>query len=159
MDPRLRAVCDMFLADLREGSGLHEYDGQIQDLSPDGVRSGLGKLGGDPLDDPHDEAHLAAFEAHTRLIYGDLELHRRLPSLHHSNFDVSCYDRSYAPQEERDAAKRAHLALWPDAVDMAIASLDAVPAPVATSLLGAFRGLAAGMKADDDISSAALKAH
>ena len=159
MDPRLRAVCDMFLADLREGSGLHEYDGQIQDLSPDGVRSGLGKLGGDPLDDPHDEAHLAAFEAHTRLTYGDLELHRRLPSLHHSNFDVSCYDRTYAPQEERDAAKRAHLALWPDAVDMAIASLDAVPAPVATSLLGSFRGLVAGMKADDDISSAALKAH
>jgi hypothetical protein len=61
MDQRLRAVCDLFQGELREGSGLHEYDGKIQDLSPGGVQDGLAKLGGDRLDDPHDEAHLRAF--------------------------------------------------------------------------------------------------
>ena len=149
MDPRLRAVCDMFLAELREGSGLHEYDGQIQDLSPDGVRTGIARLGGESLADGHDEAHLAAFEAHTRLVYGELELHRRLPSVHHANFDLSCYDRAYAPEAERAAARRAHLARWPEAADIALHTLDEVSAPVAKSLLGAFRGLAAGLDPDD----------
>ena len=38
--PRLRAVCDLDIAEVREYSGRHEYDGVIQDLSPDGVRTG-----------------------------------------------------------------------------------------------------------------------
>jgi len=149
----------MFAGDIREGSGVHDYDGKLQDLSPGGVRAGLAQLGGSQRDDLHDEAHLAAFESHARLVYGELELHRRLPSMHLGNFDLSCYDRAYAPQAERDAAKRAHLAQWPDAVDMAIESLDAVPAPVATSLIGAFRGLAAGLDAGDEVTSATLTAH
>lgn len=149
----------MFLAELREGSGLHEYDGQIQDLSPDGVRAGIARLGGERLADDHDERHLAAFEAHTRLVYGELELHRRVPSVHHANFDLSCYDRAYAPEAERAAAKRAHLALWPAAADIAVRSLDEVSAPVAKSLLGAFRGLAAGLDPDDELASRALDAH
>jgi hypothetical protein len=149
----------MFLAELREGSGLHEYDGRIQDLSPDGVRAGMARLGGDPLADSHDEAHLAAFEAHTRLVYGELELHRRLPSVHHANFDLSCYDRAYAPEAERAAAKRTHLALWPDAVDIAVSALDDVSAPVANALMGAFRGLSAGLDPDEELASHALDAH
>jgi hypothetical protein len=149
----------MFLAELREGSGLHEYDGKIQDLSPDGVRAGMARLGGTPLDDSHDEAHLAAFEDHTRLVYGELELHRRLPSVHHANFDLSCYDRAYAPESERAAAKRTHLALWPDAVDIAVNALDEVSAPVAKSLMGAFRGLSAGLDPDEELASRALDAH
>ena len=82
MDQRLRSVCDLFVGDLREGSGLHEYDGLIQDLSPGGVRAGLARLGGPPLDDPHDEAHLRAFEDNARLAFGELEVHRSNPSTH-----------------------------------------------------------------------------
>jgi len=148
----------MFVAEVREGAGLHEYDGKLQDLSPEGVRTDLARLGGPPLEDAHDEAHLAAFENHARLVYGELELHRRLPSIHLGNFDVSCYDRAYAPVAERRTAKRAHLALWPEAVDMAIASLDQVSAPVAAALVDAFRGLLGGL-ASDDISTATLSAH
>lgn len=162
MEPRLRALCDMFANQVREEAGLHEYDGQIQDLSPDGVRTGLARLGGPPLDAPHDsfdEAQLSAFEAYTRLAFGELELHRRNPVVHLANFDLSSYDREYAPKAERDAAKHTHLSRWPDAADMAIESLDAVPAPVATSLLNAFRGLAAGLEPVDDVTTAALAAH
>ena len=39
-------------------------------------------------------------------------------------------------QAERDRARLAHLAAWPQAVDAAIAALDQVSAPVATALLG-----------------------
>ena len=68
--PRLRAVCDLDIAEIREYSGRHEYDGVIQDLSPDGVRKGLARLAeaagaGEDLEDAHDEAHLAAFENRT----------------------------------------------------------------------------------------------
>jgi hypothetical protein len=66
LSPRLRAVCDLHVADVRESAGRHEYDGTIQDLSPDGVRSGLTALegartGGASPRDRHDEAHLTAF--------------------------------------------------------------------------------------------------
>jgi len=66
LSPRLRAVCDLDLAEAREYSGRHEYDGTIQDLSPDGVAKGLARLAeaaeaGAPLEDTHDEAHLASF--------------------------------------------------------------------------------------------------
>jgi hypothetical protein len=159
MDDRLRAVCDLFASEYREACGLHEYDGQIQDLSPAGVRAGLSKLGGPPLDDAHDEAHLRAFEENARVLYGQLELHRSNPSVHLANFDVSCYDREYAPADERAAAKAAHLALWPDAVDLTIEALDAVPAPVAHGLLGAFAGLSAGIDGSSPVGSAALAAH
>src|SRR5262245_16702863 len=61
LSSRLRAVCDLDLAEAREYSGRHEYDGTIQDLSPDGVRKGLAALAGtaasgEALEDPHDEA-------------------------------------------------------------------------------------------------------
>ena len=42
--PRLRAVCDLDVAGVREGAGRHEYDGVVQDLSPAGVRAGLAAL-------------------------------------------------------------------------------------------------------------------
>ena len=76
LSPRLRAVCDLALAEAREYSGRHEYDGTIQDLSPDGVAKGLAQLAeaagtGVPLDDAHDEAHLAAFEDHARVEFGE----------------------------------------------------------------------------------------
>ncbi len=159
MEQRLRALCDLMAADVREGAGLHEYDGQIQDLSPAGVRAALARLGGAPLDDPHDEAHLRAFEDHARFAFGELELHRRNPAVHIANFDVSCYDRDYAPLAERAAAKQQHLSLWPDAVQFTIDALDEVPAPVATALVGAFRGLAAGIDESDAVGAAALAAH
>src|SRR5215471_10424749 len=135
--PRLRAVCDLDVAEVREYSGRHEYDGVIQDLSPAGVRKGLARLAeaagtGEVLADAHDEAHLAAFEDQARVALGELELYRRNPLPHLSGLDLAGYDRDYAPADERDRAKLAQLAAWPQAVDAAVAALDQVSAPVAT---------------------------
>ena len=44
LDPRVRAVCDLNVAEAREYGGRHEYDGIPQDLSPAGVTAGLAKL-------------------------------------------------------------------------------------------------------------------
>ena len=166
LPPRVRAVCDLDVAEAREYSGRHEYDGRIQDLSPGGVRDGLARLAeaassGDRADDPHDESHLAAFERRTQVVYGELELHRSNPLAHLAEMDLACYDRDYAPAEERERAKLAHLALWPQAVDAALASLDQVSAPVASALIGGIHGLAAGIPATAPpaVASAARAAH
>ncbi|GGS81254.1 hypothetical protein GCM10010156_45070 [Planobispora rosea] len=159
---RLRAVCDLAVADSREMAGRHEYDGTIQDLSPEGVRAALAALGRGSLpDDPYDAAHLEVFEESARVRYGALELYRRSPMGHLDNLDLACYDREYAPEAERAAARLAHLARWPEAVDNAVTALDRLSAPVATALLGAVRGLAAGVPrdADESVREAALKAH
>src|SRR5262249_20895990 len=105
LSARLRAVCDLDIAEVREYSGRHEYDGVIQDLSPAGVRSGLAALAGaasagEALEDVHDEAHLAAFEDLARVVFGDLELHRRNPLLHLGGLDLAVYDRDYGPAED-----------------------------------------------------------
>src|SRR2546425_4089283 len=136
------------VAEMREGAGVHAYDGVVQDLSPDGVRAGLARLGGAARRDPHDEAHLAAFEDFIRVAYGDLEMHRWNPLPHLENLDIACYDRTYAPEEDRAAARRRHIDSWPQAVDGAIASLTRVSAPVADALLPATRGLAGGLPDD-----------
>jgi hypothetical protein len=166
LTPRLRAICDLDMSEVRENSGRHEYDGKVQDLSLAGVRAGLAKLAeavrdDPPLDDPHDEAQLAAFAAREQVAFGDLELHRRDPSLHLANLDLACYDRDYAPQQQRDQARREHLAAWPAAIEAALDALDQVSAPVAVALGDAIRGLAAGIPADADerVRAAALAAH
>jgi hypothetical protein len=166
LEPRVRAVCDLNVAEAREYGGRHEYDGVPQDLSPDGVAAGLARLAAaresrPALDDPHDEAHLRAFEDLQRIVYADLELHRRNPMFHLGELDLACYDKDYAPAAERYAARAAHLAAWPAVIDAAITSLDSVPSPVAASLLGGIRGLAAGIPADADpkVRDAALAAH
>ena len=151
----MRAVCDLNVAEAREYGGRHEYDGVPQDLSPDGVAAGLARLaaardGQAAQDDAHDEAHLRAFEDLQRVVYADLELHRRNPMYHLGELDLACYDKDYAPAAERHAARAAHLAAWPAVIDAAIGSLDSVPSPVAASLLGGIRGLAAGIPADAD---------
>ncbi|MGE5131804.1 MAG: DUF885 family protein [Gemmatimonadota bacterium] len=163
LSPRLRALCDLSVAEVREYSGRHEYDGVIQDLSPDGVRRGLARLDevadtGQP-DDPHEEAHLAAFEAGARITYGELELHRRNPLFHLAELDLACYDRDYAPAAERDRARAKHLAAWPAAIDAALASLDQVSAPVAAALLDGVRGLAAALPPGSPDTDAARAAH
>src|SRR5581483_7907352 len=152
LSPRVRAVCDLDVSEVREYAGRHEYDGTPQDLSPAGVQAGLARLaaardGGERLADAHDEAHLAAAEENKRITYGDLELHRRNPILHLGELDLAGYDRDYAPQAERDAARAEHLAAWPQVADAAVESLDQVSAPVAQALLGGIRGLAAGLGA------------
>jgi len=159
-------VCDLEVAEVREYSGRHEYDGKIQDLSPEGVRGALARLAGaraagDALEDPHDEAHLAVFEDQARVAFGSLELHRRNPGAHLGALDLACYDRDYAPQAERDRAKLEHLAAWPQAVDAALASLDQVSAPTAAALLNGIRGLAAGIPGDASpgLREPALAAH
>jgi hypothetical protein len=163
---RLRAMCDLSAAEVREYSGRHEYDGAVQDLSPDGVARGLSQLAsaeaaGPALPDEHDEAHLAAFARRAQVSLGELQLHRRSPALHLGALDLACYDREYAPAAERDAARLAHLRAWPAAADAAVASLDQVSAPVATALAGGIRGLAAGIPAGAPAPdrAAALAAH
>jgi len=160
MDDRLRAVCDLIVPVAREYAGLHEYDGRIQDLSPDGVRAALGRLGGDRVDDPHDEAQLTAFEELMRVTYGELEAHRRNPLYHLANLDVSSYDKEYAPEAERAAAKRRHVGeRFQRRVD-GLRPRREVPAPVADALLGAVKGLAADLDPDrDDVERAAVDAH
>src|SRR5918994_7067506 len=79
MDSRLRALCDLNFAESREYAGRHEYDGRLQDLSPDGVRRALAALGGDRLDDAYDEALTAAKEAEATVLFGELEQHRTNP--------------------------------------------------------------------------------
>ncbi|HEY9243455.1 MAG TPA: DUF885 domain-containing protein, partial [Streptosporangiaceae bacterium] len=150
---RVRAVCDLNVAEVREYAGRHEYDGRVQDLSPSGVRDGLARLdrarrAGPPQPDAHDEAHLAAFETGAEVAYRDLELHRRNPLLHLAELDLAGYDREYAPAGQRAEARLRQLAAWPPAVDAALAALDQVSAPVAAALLGGIRGLAAGIPPD-----------
>jgi len=164
--PRLRAVCDLDVAEMREFSGRHEYDGTIQDLSRDGVTAGLARLAeasaaGDRLADPHDEAHLATFENAVRVSLGDLELHRRNPMPHIAALDLACYDREYAPEQERDRARNAHLAGWPRAIEAAIDTLDRLSAPVAAALADGIRGLPAGIRGpvDERVTGDALAAH
>jgi Bacterial protein of unknown function (DUF885) len=165
MDDRLRAVCDLMVPTVREMAGLHEYDGRMQDLSPEGVRSGLHALDlardeQPPRADPHDEAHLRVFEEALRVQFGELQLHRRDPYLHLANLELTAYDRDYAPEEERAEARLRHLAGWPDAVDAAVASLDRLSAPVAGALLGAVRALASGLAPEQGReAAAALRAH
>jgi hypothetical protein len=166
LDPRVRAVCDLNVAEAREGGGRHEYNGGPQDLSPAGVAAGLARIetarqAAGPLSDAHDEAHLRAFEDLQRVVYGELELHRSSPAALLGELDLACYDKDYAPAAERAAARARHLAAWPAAIDRALESLDKVTAPVAESLLSAVRGLAAGIPADADpaVKEAALGAH
>jgi hypothetical protein len=139
---RLRAIWNLHMPEVREYAGLHQFDGQVQDLSPAGVAAMLAAVGrGDPEPDAHDEAQLSAEEAGVRASFVLAETHRWNPLVHLANLDLACYDREYAPRAERAAAKAAHAGLWPDAIDGAIRSLDSVPASVAVALLPAARGL------------------
>ena len=74
LSPRVRAVCDLDVAGVREECGRHEYDGKPQDLSPVGVRAGLARLAqtsadGERLADAHDEAQLTAAQEQKRVVY------------------------------------------------------------------------------------------
>ncbi|TDD84430.1 DUF885 family protein [Actinomadura rubrisoli] len=157
-DGRLRAICDLTVPSAREMAGLHEYDGIVQDLSAEGVKRGLAALGGAPYADPHDEAQASAAEEALRVRFAELEVHRAAPLLHIQNLDLACYDRAYALVEDRRAARRAHLRAWPDAVDVAVRTLDLVPAPVAEAMLPAARGLGFFLTRDD-ASDASRTAH
>ena len=148
------------MAPAREYAGRHEYDGEVQDLSPEGLTRALAALGGPEYPDPYDEALARAKEAEARVTFGDLRLHRRNPIVHIVNLDLTCYDREYAPEPERAAARRRHLARWPEAVDAAVAALDELAAPVAEATLAAVRGLPAGLSpGSDEVTDAALAAH
>src|SRR2546423_9985315 len=160
MDPRLRAVCDLMVPNVRENAGLHLYDGLVQDLSPSGVREGLARLlaGRQGPATDHDEAHLRAFEDLARVTFDVVEDHRINPYVHIDNLDLAVYDREYAPAAERADARRRHLLAWPDAVDGALASLDRVAAPTAAGLVRAAGGLGEGLGESDPAEAAALAA-
>ncbi len=156
VSPRLRAVWEMSIPEVREYAGVHDYDGQVLDLSPASVRAGLARLGKGPREpDRHDQAHLEAAEAGLRASYEVAEVHRWNPLVHLDNLDLACYDREYAPTEVRAEARRRHLELWPQAVDASLESLDRVPAPVARALLPAAAGLTEGVEDESALRAAA----
>lgn len=146
-DTRVRAAVELDLAIGREDAGLHEYDGVLQDLSPDGVTAALAAVGVGPLPaDPFDAAVLTVYEDGLRARFAETQIHRRDPLVHVAAMDLACYDREYAPAAQRREARERHLRSWPDAVDNAVAALDRVPAPVATATLPSVRGLAVGIE-------------
>jgi len=146
---RLRAIWQLQMPEVREYAGLHQFDGQVQDLSPTGVAALLAQVGiGAPEPDAHDESQLSAVEAGVRASFASAEVHRWNPLVHLANLDLACYDREYAPSEQRAAAKAAHIAQWPEAIQAAIESLDSVPAPVASGLLSPVQGLAQSLEPD-----------
>ena len=161
-DRRLKAVWDVQIPVIRELAGVHEYDGVVMDLSPSGRQAALERLGpaspAERLADCHDESHLSAAEQAARAEAGAGVLQWN-PLPHIQNLDLSCYDREYAPEPRRRRARAAHLAQWPDAVDASLESLQAVPAPVASALIGTVRGLAEGISGATDVEVAALQAH
>jgi hypothetical protein len=162
VDARLRAMCDLMVPEAREYAGLHAYDGVVQDLSDAGVQAALRRLGGPRLADAHDEAHLAAFEDWARVSFGEVGEHRRNPLVHIGNLDVACYDREYTDASTRGEARRRHLASWPDAIEVAVTTLDQVAAPVAHGLLRTVEGLGADLRREGDdeaLISAAQSAH
>jgi hypothetical protein len=157
---RLKAVWDINVPQIREYAGLHDYDGTVMDLSPAGVRSALDRLGPrgseEQVSDRHDEDHLQAIEHGLRTAAEVAQIHRWNPLPHLANLDLAVYEREYAPASDRRAARAAHLARWPEAIDASLESLDAIPAPVAKGLLSAIEGLAAGVEPTE---RAALAAH
>ena len=165
LTPRLRALCDLQMAGVREYSGRHEYDGWVQDLSRAGVTAGLGELAGAARGDAAGRrlrrGRAGGAIRAAQVAFGEIELHRRDPGIHLGNLDLADYDRDYAPAAERDRARAAHLAAWPQAIDAALDALDQVTAPVAAALADAIRGLGAGLPADADegTRAAALAAH
>jgi len=52
----------------------------------------------------------ARFEELQRVVYGDLELHRRNPMYHLGEPRPGLLRQDYAPEAERHAARAAHLA-------------------------------------------------
>lgn len=158
-DKRLRALCETRIAFYREYSGLHEYDGVVQDLSPAGIRSALTRLGGEAYSDTLDEEAVLAAEQGVRVRLGEMEYLRREPGLHLENLDVACYDRAYAPEEDRRSARLRHLKAWPEAVAASLETLDMVSSDVARAMLGSARGLAASVtEADGSEGAVALQA-
>lgn len=157
---RLRALCDLRVAEVREYAGRHEYDGVVQDLSPSGVRAGIDRLTHvwmetPDFEDAFDESLVNHSASAFRLALGTLEDHRRNPVHHLGNLDLAGYDREYAPAGEREEARRRHLTGWPDGVDAAVESLDQVPAPMARALLPALRGLSEGVTDERALRAAA----
>jgi hypothetical protein len=161
-DRRLTAVWEVKVPVIRELAGVHEYDGVVMDLSPSGRKAALERLGpsspGERLADRHDERHLSAAEQ-AALGEAEAEVLQWNPLPHIENLDVSCYDREYAPEPQRQRAREAHLAQWPDAVDATLESLRTVPAPVARALLPAVRGLIERINGRTEVEVAAVAAH
>lgn len=156
---RLSAACALLVPDVRDSAGRHEYDGVLPDLSSGAVSAALDRLGGAPLADPHDEAHLSAVEQRLRVEYGQVALHRLTPRRLLAALDLSVYDKPYAPEPERRAARTRHLAGWPEAIDAALTSLDEVPAPAAEALLPAVVGALQPVLPDEPGAEQASAAH
>ena len=111
LDPRVRAICDLNVAEAREYGGRHEYDGVPQDLSPRAWRPGWPgwRRPGSPARRRTTRTTRRTC-ARSRSCSGwstaTCELHRRNPMFHLGELDLACYDKDYAPEAERDARPR-----------------------------------------------------
>ncbi len=137
LTPRLRAVCDLHVAEVREGSGRHEYDGRVQDLSRAGVRAGLARLddaarADPPLADAHDEAQLTAFAARPGSSSATWSCTGATRPCTWATWTWPATTGTTRPAARAGPAPaREHLAAWPQAIEAALDALDQVAAPVA----------------------------
>ena len=142
--------------------GRHEYDGMIQDLSPDGSARGWRAWARAPQPaDPHDAAHRGVFEEACGPSSASWSCTAATRSTTWATSTSPATTATTPPRPERAAAKPAHLAHWPDAVDARDRLARPASAPRSRrALLGAVRGLAAGIPADATRArAAALTAH
>ena len=135
LEPRVRAICDLNVAEAREYGGRHEYDGVPQDLSHDGVAAGLSRLAAARQFVPARSTTRTTRRtcARSRSCSGwstpTLSCTGATRCYHLGELDLACYDKDYAPAAERHAARAAHLAAWPAVIDAAVACSTRFPRP------------------------------
>ena len=137
------------------GMGLHQYDGQISDLSPSAItarvqaleeyESRLAALDRSRLS-PQEELDLALVERSLRsemFEWTELRDHERNPIVYNYLLDVTNYiKRNYAPLPERVRALTAHLEGIPELLRQARANLSGqrIPKPFVETGLDVYRG-------------------
>ena len=165
MNQRLRAICDLSMSAVREYVGRHEYDGRVEDLSPEGVRAALARRRrarhtGRPTRTTRPSWPPSSGWSGSSWASWSCTGPTRCTTWPPSTCPATT--ASTPRPSERAEARRRHLAAWPDAVDAAVTALDRVAAPVAEALLPAAKGLTAEpgpFRRGDPVVERALDAH
>ena len=156
LEPRVRAVCDLNVAEAREYGGRHEYDGVPQDLSPDGVAAGLARLAAARQGRPAAErpARRGAPARRSRTCSGwSTPTWSCTGATRCTTSASSTSPATTRTTRPRRSGTRPGPRTWPPGPRSSTrrsARSTRCPPPVAASLLGGIRGLAAGIPADAD---------
>ena len=134
--------------------GLHQYDGQISDVSPAAIAAYVGKLkdfqgqlaGLPVMGDKETEFDRRLLErTFAQELFGleDLRDHENNPMFYANLIEVSGYiKRNYAPLEQRMETLVRHLTGVPAALDQGRANLaQALPKPALETALGMYEGV------------------